>query len=136
MDKDIDVTSALTQWVNLRKQSELLDERIDSLKGILIEKVVSDGFVDDRGHLWLELSSPVAGVKALKWEKRVSTNFDLPRAETILNELGIYDECIKFIPVLDEDAILVAHQEGKISEEQIDEMFPKKETRAFKPEKA
>ena len=52
-------------------------------------------------------------------------------AEAILINKGIKDQCIKMVPTLDEGAIMAAFYEGYLTEEDIDTMFPSKESFAF-----
>jgi hypothetical protein len=52
-------------------------------------------------------------------------------AEDLLKERGIYDKCVKMIPVLQEDAIMSCVYTGELSEADVDTMFPAKISYAF-----
>ena len=52
-------------------------------------------------------------------------------AEALLKERGIYDKCVKMIPVLQEDAIMSCVYTDELSEADIDKMFPSKISYAF-----
>jgi aminoglycoside phosphotransferase family enzyme len=45
-------------------------------------------------------------------------------AEGIIEQTGLVDTVYKMVRVIDEDALMAQYYEGKLTEEQIDEMFP------------
>ena len=52
-------------------------------------------------------------------------------AEELLESRGLLDQCVQMIPVLDEEEIMKAYYEGELDEEDIDTMFPEKESFAL-----
>jgi hypothetical protein len=120
------VKKTLKQYLALKSETDLLVTRSNELKKRLTEDVESLGEVDDRGHINLE----VDGTKLTK-QRKVSKNLDMSIAENVLKERGIYDKCVKMVPVLQEDEILACVYTGELTEADIDTMFPAKVSYAF-----
>ena len=130
------IEDTFVQYLKLKSLADDTAARANTLKAELAEAVDALGTPDDRGHLWLDLSGNVEGFVALQRQKRVSQSLDEQTADRILSERGIRERCIKTVEVLDEDAVMAALYEGVLSEQDIDEMFPKKVVWAFVPTKA
>ena len=86
--------------------------------------VQDNGEPDDQGHLWVNFDEPVDGCVALQMQRKVSKPLNEEKAESILNAAGIYDECTTTVTVIDQDAIMAAHYAGKLTEDEVDAMFP------------
>lgn len=121
-----ELRTSLRQYLALKKEVELLTNRVNTLKSKLTEHVESEGQVDDRGHINLTVEDIT-----LTKQRRVSKNLDMNVAEPLLESKGIKDQCIKMVPVVDESAVMAAFYQGKLTEEDIDTMFPEKITWAF-----
>ena len=89
------------------------------------------GEVDGRGHRVLELPHEVAGVAKLTQQRRVSKTLDMDAAEKILEDKGLLDECVEYVPVINEEAVMAAFYKKQLTEEDIDAMFPAKVSYAF-----
>lgn len=123
---------------DLVRQNAVLKSRLDELSGMqsqikkdLTEAIKEIGEEDEKGHVVIDLGDDVAGVSRVMRQKRVSKILDIDVAEDLLKERGLHEECIKMIPVLDEDAIMAAYYDNKITEADIDKMFPAKVTWAL-----
>ena len=68
-------------------------------------------------------------------QRRVSQSLDMDTAILTLTKRGLADRCIRSVPTVDEDEIMSCLYEGKLTEEEVDAMFPKKITWAFIPSK-
>ena len=121
-----ELRTSLRQYLALKKEVELLTNRVNTLKSKLTEHVESEGQTDDRGHITLTVEDVT-----LTKQRRVSKNLDMAVAEPLLDAKGIKDQCIKMVPVVDESAVMAAFYQGKLTEEDIDTMFPEKITWAF-----
>jgi hypothetical protein len=124
-----------TEYGLLKKQIDTLTKRASLIKSDLMEVVEKYGETDSKGHQFLDLPEVVGGYVRLQRQRRVSQGVDEERAAEILKERNLSERCYKMIPVLDEDEILACHYLGLLSQEDLDEMFPKKITYAFVPEK-
>ncbi len=127
----LDIKSNLRQYLSLKKEVEVLTKRQDELKSRLKSTVESAGETDDRGHVTLKVDDEITGEVTLTQQRRVSKTLDLDIAEALLKERGIYDKCVKMIPVLQEDAIMSCVYTDELSEADIDKMFPSKISYAF-----
>jgi len=126
-----DLRTSLRQYLSLKGEVELLTNRVNTLKTRLTEHVESNGETAEKGHLTLTVEDPIKGEITLTKQRKVFKNLDITVAEKLLEERGIKEQCIKMIPTLDESAIMAAFYEGKLSEADIDSMFPEKITYAF-----
>jgi hypothetical protein len=126
-----DLRTSLRQYLSLKGEVELLTNRVNTLKTRLTEHVESNGETTEKGHLTLTVEDPIKGEITLTKQRKVFKNLDITVAEKLLEERGIKEQCIKMIPTLDESAIMAAFYEGKLSEADIDSMFPEKITYAF-----
>lgn len=125
-----DVKKNLRQFLTLKNEIGVLSTRQSELKGrlmIALEEVEPD----DKGHRILQVVDEHVGEVRLTKQRRVSKTLDMTLAEEILTKKGIKDQCIKMVPTLDEGAIMAAFYEGYLTEEDIDAMFPSKESFAF-----
>jgi hypothetical protein len=120
------VKQTVKQYLNIKSEIDLLVDRSNELKTRLKADVEALGKTDERGHIVLEIDD----VK-LTNQRKVSNPLDMDIAERLLKERNIYDKCIKMVPVLQENEILACVYTGELSENDIDEMFPKKISYAF-----
>jgi adenylosuccinate synthase len=118
------------QYLALKDQIDFLTKRQNEIKQRLVDTVSLEE-PDDKGHRVIKIEDETVGDVTLTRQRRVSKNLDMTIAEDLLTVRGIKDTCIKMIPTLDEAAIMAAFYEGYLSEEDIDTMFPAKETYAF-----
>jgi len=126
-----DLRTSLRQYLSLKGEVELLTNRVNTLKTRLTEHVESNGETTEKGHLTLTVEDPIKGEITLTKQRKVFKNLDITVAEKLLEERGIKEQCIRMIPTLDDSAIMAAFYEGKLSEADIDSMFPEKITYAF-----
>jgi len=125
------VRELVRQAAALKEQTDLLTKRQSEIKARLTEVVDELGEVDGRGHITFEVDDSVSGIKSISKQRRVSQSIDMDVAESILAVKELTADCVKQVPVLDEDAIMAAYYQGKLTEEDIDKMFPKKVSYAF-----
>jgi chemotaxis response regulator CheB len=120
------------EYMKIKTVIETMESRQKELRAKLMESIDVDGFEDGSGNLQLELPAAVEGVMRLEKQRRVSRKLNEPKAEEILQQLGLYDDIFVMKPTLDEDALMAAFYEEKISEEELDEMFPANVTWALR----
>lgn len=128
---DIDsVKRSARQYAALKNEISLLTDRQNELKSRLMS-ALEEVEADANGHRSFEFTDPDMGDVKITKQRRVTNSLDIQIAEEILSDKGIKDACIKMVPVLDEAAIMSAFYEGYLTEQDIDAMFPAKETYAF-----
>lgn len=125
------VKNDVRQYVALKDQANLINDRQTEIKKRLTSIIDENGKYDERGHISLDIEDEVSGVASIVKQRKVSKNLDMQVAEDLLTKRGIKDACIEMVPTLNESAIMAAFYEGKLSEEDIDAMFPEKVTYAF-----
>jgi hypothetical protein len=101
-----------------------LEKRSKELREKILAIVDVDGYEDDKGNVIYDLDRPIDGVMRLEKQRRATRKLDDVKAEEIIEAKGLADKVYKMVRVLDEDAIMAAHYEGELTEEEIDEMFP------------
>lgn len=118
------IEAQINEYVMVKASIDLMDARIKELRGKLFERLDLEGFEDDKGNIQLELDTAIGGVLRLEKQRRVTRKLNEPRAEEILEAHGIADEVFELKRVLNEDLLMAAFYEDKITEEELDEMFP------------
>lgn len=137
MPSQDDLSEKFRQWAHLKAQNDTVTTRMNKLRDDLMAAVIANGDRDERGntHLPLPVVINVAGKEynAIKRESRTTTTLNEEAAMALANEKGLADDLIVHEPHIDVDALYAAWQRGKISETELDGLFEKKTTYAFKP---
>lgn len=120
---------SIKQWVaelvTAKTQQKFFKSRQDEVTKRLKAYVEEHGYQDDQGHIWVDLDEPVEGTIALQMQRKVSQPLKEEKAEAILKAKGLLEECTTTITVLDQDAIMAARYDGRLTDDDIDSMFPK-----------
>ena len=130
------VISKFREFIGYKKQIDQLTKYQNDIKAELNEYVQEHGEEDDKGHLWVTLPEDVDGYSGMQRQRRVSQSLDMDAAIVILSKKGLAERCIRSIPTVDEDEVMSALYNGELTEADVDEMFPKKITWAFVPNKS
>lgn len=125
-----EIKKSVRQFIRLKDEVGVLTTRQNQLKSRLMDEL-NNVEPDDRGHRVFEFTDEDYGDIKITKQRKVFKNLDMDIAEEILTRKGIRDTCIKMVPTLDEGAIMSAFYEGYLTEEDIDSMFPAKESYAF-----
>lgn len=123
------------EFISLKSRIDSLTKEQSSLKEDLNNYVIENGEEDERGHVSVPLPVEVDGYTSIKRQRRVSQGLDMDTAILILTKKGLAERCIKAVPMVQEDEVMAALYEGKLTEQDVDAMFPKKITWAFVPTK-
>lgn len=118
------------QFVGLKDQINTLTSRQSEIKTRLLKELETVD-PDDKGHRAVSFEDAAVGSIRVTRQRRVSKTLDMDVAEKILKEKGIYDECTKVEVTLDDSKIMSALYKGQLTEQDIDTMFPEKESFAF-----
>jgi hypothetical protein len=121
-----DLGAQVREYLMVKQSLDLMEKRSGELRQSLFEKIEADGEEDEKGNIFVELDAEIDGVVRLEKQRRVTRKLDELAAETIIEEKSLSDELYKTIRVVDEDAVMAAHYEGKLTEEEIETMFPAK----------
>jgi hypothetical protein len=119
-----DFNSQIREYVNLKSSLEILESRQKELRDKLFAHLDIEGEPDEKGNLQFVLDEAVGEIVRLEKQRRASRKLDELKADEVIAELGLEDEVYEMKRVINEDALMAAFYEEKISEEQLDEMFP------------
>jgi hypothetical protein len=119
-----DPTSQITEYIRLVATIDGMDERRKELREKIFAYLEEEGLEDEKGNIQLPLEAPIDGVLRIEKSGRRTRKLDDEKAAEIIEAAGIADDVYKMVRVIDEDALMASYYEGKVTEEQIDEMFP------------
>ena len=138
-----DLLSVLSEYLQNRSIKERSDYHESDGKKKLMMHLETDGEIQEGGHRTLEVDPPLSymqykggkpiekRVTGIKRTRRQSTSLNEDRTMALLKELNLVDACTEIIVVLNEDAVLAANYEGKISDEALEACYDESETFAF-----
>lgn len=119
------------EYKYLKDQIDSLSKRQKEIRDDLMVAVENAGYEDDKGHYWLEFDDEIDGVGALQRMRRVSNPLDEEAAQEILTSLGLWEECTEEVRVVDQDAVMAALWNEKLTPADIDCIYPPKVTWAL-----
>lgn len=121
-----DFDTQVREYLQVKSTAEMLDARKEDLRKNLFSHLENSGEIDDKGNYFIELPQPVDGIVRLEKQKRTIRKLDEGSAEEILKDNGLEDEIYETVRVVNEDKLMAAYYEGKISEDELERMFPAK----------
>jgi hypothetical protein len=121
----------VAEYVKVKASMSILETRQKELRDKLFGHIDLLGETDTDGNIQLYLDEPIDCVARIEKQRKVSRKVDEEVAISLTQELGIYDSVFELKPVLNEDALMAAFYEDKITEDQLDSIFPPKITWAF-----
>lgn len=131
-----DINSQVREYLKVKQTLDLMETRQKELREKLFLHLDNEGFEDDKGNIQIELDSEIDGIVRIEKQRRTSRKIDEAMAESILEANDLTESCTKMVRVVDEEALMAAHYEGKISEAELDSMFPAKVTWALMTKKS
>ena len=115
----------------------------DTLKKDLMAYIETTGELEEGGHRRVDLDEPLPFVTykggkpkpqfviGLRRQARLSTSLNEDRTMALLKELDLVDACTEVVVVLNEDAVLAANYEGKITDDQLAALYDENKQFAF-----
>jgi len=119
-----DFATQVREFVKLKSTMEILEARQKELREKLFEQLDQNGEEDNKGNIQLDLGFDADGVVRLEKQRRTTRKLNELVADGIIETAALSDEVYEMKRVINEDALMAAYYEGKITEEQLDEMFP------------
>jgi hypothetical protein len=117
----------VSRWYGLKTQTAMLDRKVKQDKDALKKIVQQHGEKDpEKGSLYLDLGGTVTDQKiaCLKYQRNVSQPVvNMETAERILKKHKLWDKVTVLVPVLDQEQVYAAYYDGKISEDELSQMF-------------
>lgn len=131
---------AFTEHLSLKADASKIGKRADTLKTRLkdwLKTDPSDVYANENGSRFYDLDATLTidGVdySGMELRRSVSTKFDEEVAEKILVKKDVLAEAQS--SYIDQDKIYRLHQEGKITDRDLEKMFVESESFAFWPVK-
>jgi hypothetical protein len=119
-----DIKSQIREYVKLKASEDMIKKRTAEIRDVIFAQIEEEGYEDDKGNQQLDLEEAIDGVFRLEKQRRTKRILNEEAAEEILAELEIAEEVYEMKPVLNEDALMAAFYEGKITDEQLDSIYP------------
>lgn len=126
---------AVRDFLHAKVKMAELKQVQDELRPLIIEHLEKSVDPDAEGHRVLSFDEKIEGFAALQYQRRVKRLTDLDAAMRILDDAGLTESCIRYEPVLDEDAVMARLYTDELTESQVDEMFPQEISFALVPKK-
>lgn len=123
------------QYVTLKDEADAISERVTTIKKRLTGYIEDFGTANEKGSLVLPVEDDRTNTRAIVKQRRVSKQFDEDTANELLKSKGLFETCTTTITVLDQDAVMGAYYEGKLTDSDIETMFPEKVSWALVLEK-
>jgi rRNA processing protein Krr1/Pno1 len=119
-----DLSTQVREYVRLKASIAAMETRSKEIHAKLMAELDQDGEEDDKGNIQLDLESEIEGVVRLEKQRRTKRTLDELKAEEIIEAAGIADDVYETKRVINEDYLMAAFYNEKITEAQLDEMFP------------
>jgi hypothetical protein len=119
-----DIKAQIREYARVKATIEMMDARSKELRDKLFIALDADGYEDEKGNIQLDLDETIEGIVRLEKQRRVTRRLNEAKAEEIIDAKGIADDVYEMKRVINEDALMAAFYEEKITEDELDEMFP------------
>jgi hypothetical protein len=126
-----DFQSQVAEYLRLRDSISFMETRKKELHAKIFAQIESEGEETSSGSVSLYLDAPIGEVARVQKTRRTKRVLDETVADAIIEATGIGDDVYEMKRVINEGALMSALYEEKITEEQLDEMFPVKVTWAL-----
>ncbi|MFI9271847.1 hypothetical protein ACIGXM_14170 [Kitasatospora sp. NPDC052896] len=128
------ILPSVRRWAVLKREAEKISAERDRLRDTITRAVIERGYHDHKGSQYLDLPMEIEGLTRIKRERRVAVTADAEIAEEITRSKGeaVYARAFPSVPTLDTEELYVLLQEGVLSETELDSIFVKRESYAFK----
>jgi hypothetical protein len=121
-----DLQSQVQEYVKLKESISFMETRQKELREKIFGKLDSEGSEDTAGSLSIYLDTPIGDYQRVQKTRRAKRALNEETADRIIEATGIGEEVYEMKRVINEGALMAAYYEEKITEEQLDEMFPTK----------
>ncbi len=125
-----EVDYLVAEYVHLRNSEKELAARKKIIRDQLIDIVEQVGEFDSNGNQFIELE-PGSDASLMQRQRRVQRGLDMEAATEIMEEKGLADQAFIMVPTLDTEFVWKQVFEGRISDDELERIFPSKETFAL-----
>jgi hypothetical protein len=121
-----DFQSQVAEYVKLKESMSFMEARQKELREKIFAAIDTDGTEETSGSVSLYLDTPIGDVQRVQKSRRATRKLNEELAEAIIESAGISDDVYEMKRIINEGALMAAFYDEKITEEQLDEMFPTK----------
>jgi hypothetical protein len=118
-----DLYTQIREYAQVKATMEVMEARAKELRDKLFAQLDTEGYEDEKGNIQIDLPEAIDGIVRLEKQRRVTRKLNEPKAEEILEANGL-EEVFELKKVVNEDALMAAFYENKITEDELDQMFP------------
>jgi hypothetical protein len=126
-----DLESQVREYALIKKSMATMELRSKELRDKLFEYIEANGDAESEVSVNLYLDKEIEGLARIQKQGRVTRKLNEEVAEQIIAETGIGDDVYEMKRVINEDALMACLYQDKITEEQLDAMFPRSITWAL-----
>jgi hypothetical protein len=126
------IESQIREYALVKNSLDSLEERAKGLRDKIFSYLDVEGDESSNGNRIFYFDSEIEGYSKIEKSGRRSRKIDELVAEEIIEAEGLGDELYKMVKTVDEEALMAALYEGKLTEEQVDLMYPIKTTWALR----
>lgn len=138
-----DLAEQVTYYLQNRSLQERASREEGKTKAQLMEILSESGELQEGGHRVIHLDNPLPftsykkaepeekKISGIQRKRRVTTSLNEERVMKLLARLKLTEECTTTVTVVDEDAVLAANYNGKISDVQLAGCYDESENFAF-----
>ena len=108
------IESMVSEYNSLKNKEKAIKERKDFLADAIKSYSLANGTKDDSGSFYSESDAFIYGAQCRK-----SVKFDLDKAVIFLQSKG-FEDCVKLVPQVDENAVERRFSNGDISVEELE----------------
>jgi hypothetical protein len=119
-----DFNTQVREYVRLKESISHMETRSKELRDVIFAAIDNEGQEESSGSISLYLDAEVDGVVRLEKQRRATRKINEQVAEEIIEQENLGDEVYEMKRVINEDALMACLYEGKITEDQLDAMFP------------
>jgi len=140
----LDLPAVLDDYIANRSIGERATWHEGKLKKMMMDELADFGELQEGGHRTMHLSGepivfhsyktgkPVAKtIVGVERKRRASQSLNEDATLELLKAKGLMDQCTEVVVVINEDAILAANFEGKISDDELAKLYSESESFAF-----
>jgi hypothetical protein len=127
-----DLGTQIREYAQVKATLEMMETRAKELRDKLFTQLDTQGYEDEKGNFQIELETSIEGIVRIEKQRRVTRKLNEPKAEEIIEANGLSDEVFELKRVVNEDALMAAFYENKITEDELDQMFPASVTWALR----
>lgn len=118
------INSQISEYVRIKATMATMEARSKELRDNIFSEIDVNGYEDNNGNYQLDLPQEIDGVVRLEKQRRATRKLNEDIANEIIAMNGLEDQVTRMVREIDEEALMAAYYEEKITEDELDRMFP------------